>query len=213
MEICVFDKHFHYNLISREDISTKQLFTSKIENLEQLLDHKNHLNNVKSSLNNKDIVSWRNHTNSIDPSSEVIPCLRHRIHPELITKAWCKIHEILSGYHLLPDVDGPALNCVHLCEAPGSFVSSINQFMRSRPLYNKLNYEWIASSLNPYFEDNPLDVCVSDDRLIIHTLDRWCFGSDNSGNIFQPSEFYFSINFYKFNFCLLTSNLFHLFDS
>ena len=48
-----------------------------------------------------------------------------------------------------------------------------------------MKYNWVATTLNPYYEGNPLDFCVSDDRLVSYTLDKWCFGDDNTGSIFH----------------------------
>lgn len=42
----------------------------------QLADHKNKLNYTKSLLNDKEITSWRQHTNFMNPSNGIIPYLK-----------------------------------------------------------------------------------------------------------------------------------------
>lgn len=51
----------------------------------------------------------------------------------------------------------------------------------------KLNWNWCATTLNPYYEGNSLNCTVLDDRLIMHTLDRWEFGTDFVGDITMDS--------------------------
>jgi len=152
----------------------------------QLADHKNKLNYTKSLLNDKEITSWRQHTNFMNPSNGIIPYLKRNFKPELTTKAWCKFHELLCCYNVLGNtINENSLNCIHLCEAPGGFISSLNHYLKTREQYKQVKYNWVATTLNPYYEGNPLDFCVSDDRLVSYTLDKWCFGDDNTGSIFH----------------------------
>lgn len=41
----------------------------------------------------------------------------------------------------------------------------------------------MATTLNPYYEGNEVSNMILDDRLILHTFDKWHFGSDFTGNI------------------------------
>lgn len=148
---------------------------------------KNSLNQLKGSLNGYEIGSWHKHTTYCNASGSVNREIRHQFHPELCTQAWCKFHEILCFEELLPEraLASRNITAVHLCEAPGGFICSLNHFLKSR--YKNVRYKWIACTLNPYYEGNDAESCVADDRLIFHTLDRWCFGSDNTGDIFSKS--------------------------
>jgi hypothetical protein len=52
---------------------------------------------------------------------------------EMGTKAWCKVFEILVAYQLEPPT--PECITVHLCEAPGAFITATK--------FTKLGYEAI----------------------------------------------------------------------
>lgn len=75
-----------------------------------------------------------------------------------------------------------------MCEAPGAFICATHFYYNQR--YNssashllRSQWDWTALTLNPYYEGNDQAAMVDDDRFIIETLDRWYFGTDNSGNI------------------------------
>jgi len=46
----------------------------------------------------------------------------------------------------------------------------------------------LANSLNPYYEGNDLNAMLDDDRFIVETIDKWCFGQDNTGNIMDQDN-------------------------
>lgn len=48
-----------------------------------------------------------------------------------------------------------------------------------------LQWQWRASTLNPYYEGNPLQRMINDDRFLMKTLENWLFGEDFTGNICQ----------------------------
>ena len=61
---------------------------------------------------------------------------------------------------------------VHLCEAPGAFIAATNHYVRThRPTWW---WDWLAISLNPYYEGNDQYAMIDDDALIGNTLDHWC---------------------------------------
>lgn len=41
----------------------------------------------------------------------------------------------------------------------------------------------MATTLNPYYEGNPLSCMINDDRFIMKTLQNWDFGVDYTGNL------------------------------
>ncbi len=86
------------------------------------------LNKVKSSLSDLDISKWHDHTQQMNPAGQVIYHLRKKCHLELSTQAWCKFHEIVASFPLV-QLHGPEVNTLHLCEAPGAFISSFNHFL------------------------------------------------------------------------------------
>ena len=45
----------------------------------------------------------------------------------------------------------------------------------------------MGNTLNPYYEENSLSEMIDDDRLIVDTLEKWHFGSDNTGDIMSKS--------------------------
>ncbi|KAI1235484.1 hypothetical protein IHE44_0002355 [Lamprotornis superbus] len=73
------------------------------------------------------------------------------------------------------------LNSVHLCEAPGAFIASLNHFLKSHHV--PCHWNWVANTLNPYHEANDTLMMIMDDRLIANTLPWWYFGPDNTGDV------------------------------
>ena len=149
---------------------------------------KRELNAIKSRLSDKDIISWHQHTCATSRAGLVVSSVKRLIRPEMGTQAWCKFYELLSLWAVLPDVcgdGGTQLRSLHLCEAPGAFVTALNHYC----VLNRVpEWEWRASTLNPYYEGNPLSRMISDDRFILHTLERWEFGADNTGDILAPEN-------------------------
>ena len=149
---------------------------------------KTDLNAVKSLLNSVEIVSWRQHTSNMHKFSNVITKLRNQIKIELPTQAWVKFYCILSTFELvhLPTT-AETFNTVHLCEAPGAFITSLNHFIRTN-YGGKFSWDWLGTTLNPYYEGNDLGQMIPDDRFIVNTLDQWCFGDDFTGNVMSASN-------------------------
>lgn len=144
---------------------------------------KNSLNEVKNQLSDKDLSVWHQHTCSTNRAGTITSHLRDAANAELCTQAWAKFYEILGSFRLLPEaaLHNGELNSVHLCEAPGAFISALNHFLRTSGLF--CDWTWVANTLNPYHETNGRSCTIADDRLIAHTLPWWFFGSDNTGDI------------------------------
>ena len=70
---------------------------------------------------------------------------------------------------------------VHLCEAPGAFITSLNHALTSH--HHDTDWQWLATTLNPHHEGNDLGYMINDDRFIIGSLDHWEFGQDNTGDL------------------------------
>ncbi|KAL4218782.1 FtsJ-like methyltransferase [Mactra antiquata] len=140
---------------------------------------KNELNLLKTDLNDKDMLTWHNHTREVNLAGNIAVELRNRIRPELCTQAWCKFYEIASRYIDLEKTE--SLYSVHLCEAPGAFITSLNHFLYSHNYTGQ--WHWLASTLNPYYEGNSIKQMIDEDRFIRCSVDNWYFGEDGTGNL------------------------------
>lgn len=70
------------------------------------------------------------------PGGGVARHMRTQMHAELGTQAWCKFHEVLGTFPKLTDIkSNNSLQTVHLCEAPGAFIASLNHFLSTRGMY------------------------------------------------------------------------------
>ena len=91
---------------------------------------------------------WGAHTSFTNRAGNVVRHIRQsQGEVELCTTAWAKMYESIVTFDLLPEsgmmpsgsatvghVAGgsPAVGTVHLCEAPGAFISASNHFIRSQ---------------------------------------------------------------------------------
>ncbi|XP_028665439.1 cap-specific mRNA (nucleoside-2'-O-)-methyltransferase 2 [Erpetoichthys calabaricus] len=141
------------------------------------------LNEIKDLLSDKDLEVWHQHTTFTNRAGKVISHVKNTVNAEICTQAWCKFYEILGNFPLLPKtaLQNGELNSVHLCEAPGAFIASLNHYLKSNSIF--CDWTWVANTLNPYHEANDNDMMIMDDRLIASTLPWWFFGSEDTGDI------------------------------
>lgn len=128
----LFEKKFDYEIECSVESLKRTVVESKLNNSWSCHDYmnmKDELNSLKNELNDKDNISWHKHTRECNPASKIAPEIRTRLRPELCTQAWCKFYEIASRF-LEVDPNRPYFS-VHLCEAPGAFVTSLNQYLYS----------------------------------------------------------------------------------
>ncbi|RLU27367.1 hypothetical protein DMN91_001169 [Ooceraea biroi] len=183
----LFEKHF--TISSEKDTHTfpepESMFKEPQWQLDSLQTLKSNLNEVKSRLNNFNLFEWQKHTTQMNKAGSIVGHVRKFTQPELLTQAWCKFYEIACSFPLVPmdeiRREGDHFMSVHLCEAPGAFVAALNHWLKTNA--PDVQWNWLASTLNPYCEENPYDRMVADDRFIRHTLKHWCFGADNTGDI------------------------------
>lgn len=151
--------------------------------LEDMISLKDELNRKKSSLNDMDIDRWHLHTRRAHKAGLVVKHLRESLHAEMCTQAWAKFHEILHSFDLIPETAQTTgkFRSVHLCEAPGAFIASLNHFLKSH--HHGLEWDWVASTLNPYYEGHDLAAMLDDDRFVLQTLPHWHFGADGTGDL------------------------------
>lgn len=159
------------------------MFTESPWVVSELQELKSQLNDIKNKLNDYDIAEWHQHTRRRNRAGDVQWRLRKEIDPEFLTQAWCKFYENASSFPLVPRsaIEAEKLVSVHLCEAPGAFVTSLNHWLKLNA--PTIEWDWIATTLNPYYEGNPLSCMINDDRFIISSLNHWCFGTDYTGNL------------------------------
>ncbi|XP_059151481.1 cap-specific mRNA (nucleoside-2'-O-)-methyltransferase 2-like [Physella acuta] len=138
---------------------------------------KKELNTTKDRLSSQDIETWHSHTTKCNLAALVIPFVKE-LGVELCTQAWVKFYEILSNFPVCPQESFLSL---HLCEAPGAFVTALNHFLQLSA-FNHI-WDWRATTLHPYYEANSNEEMVADDRLIRHTYTQWYFGSSGRGDI------------------------------
>ncbi|KAM4017931.1 cap-specific mRNA (nucleoside-2'-O-)-methyltransferase 2 [Anomaloglossus baeobatrachus] len=180
----LFDKRFTYK--KKEDWhlpAASEILSSDHKEFSHFLNLKESLNEVKNLLSDKKLDAWHRHTSTTNKAGRIVPEVRRQANAELCTQAWCKFHEILCSYQLLPSeaLYRYELNTLHLCEAPGAFISSLNHYMKTH--VERCDWSWVANTLNPYHESNDGLVMIADDRLIANTLPWWYFGPDNTGDI------------------------------
>lgn len=151
--------------------------------LEDMISLKDELNRKKSLLNDMDIVQWHLHTRRAHRAGLVVKHLRESLQAEMCTQAWTKFYEILNSFDLIPEnaQKNEKFLSVHLCEAPGAFIASLNHFLKSH--HRGLEWDWVASTLNPYFEGHDLAAMLDDDRFVLQTLSHWHFGADGTGDL------------------------------
>ncbi|XP_041471524.1 uncharacterized protein LOC121421008 isoform X2 [Lytechinus variegatus] len=173
--------------------SEDQLFCSAPESNSQTQDGWNRclsdlgsrLRSIQGHLSDKDILEWHDHTSSTHRGGMVMAELKTRFHIELGTQAWCKFHEILATRHLIPDsnLKSGTLHTLHICEAPGAFISSLNHYIKTHKDKGITQWKWLGTSLNPHYEMNTPDSTIVDDRLILQTPGCWYFGEDDTGDV------------------------------
>ncbi|CAH0553482.1 unnamed protein product [Brassicogethes aeneus] len=178
----LFNKTYRFS--KNEDwVIPKVVFSCSKWTIPSLQLSKEELNETKGLLNGVNLEAWSNHTKSRDPSSFIIQRLKQNINPELLTQAWCKFYECISTFPVVPinAINQGNVNSLHICEAPGAFICSLNQYLKLN--YPDVEFNWRANTLNPNYEGNSLLNMISDDRLIKFTLDNWLFGEDATGDI------------------------------
>ena len=84
-------------------------------------------------------------------------------------------------FSLGPGTEVKQFTSVHLCEAPGGFITSLNHALVLH--HPEVVWNWMATTLNPHYEGNDLGYMINDDRFIMGSLDHWNFGVDNTGNL------------------------------
>ena len=147
-----------------------------------LLQLREKLNSSKRQLDSKEQSSWHKHTAFTNRAAGLVPMVRREYQPEMCTGAWLKLHEILWTFKAVPEA-ASKFNSVHLCEAPGAFVASLNHFVRTHR--RDCEWAWRAMTLNPYHEANGAVAMIDQDRFMSETAAHWHLGADNTGDVMR----------------------------
>lgn len=145
------DEQEEWNIPAADIMYHDKLFTIK-----RLLKLKEQLNETKAKLNDKELISWHRHTHFTNRAGIIVPAVRRDFNPEMCTQGWVKFHEILLHYGSLVSEATTKLNSVHLCEAPGAFIASLNHFLKTHRM--DCDWKWRAMTLNPYYEGGNVNV-------------------------------------------------------
>lgn len=105
------------------------LFKDDIYEVPKLQILKSCLNTCKSKLNDNPITEWAQHTRRRNPAGDVPYKMRTEMDGEFVTQAFCKLYECLCSYPLV-DFNWKFFNSLHLCEAPGAFVTALNHYLK-----------------------------------------------------------------------------------
>lgn len=181
-----FSKKFEFKSLVKQNLLCSQPFENLPWEVEELQRLKESLNATKNLLNDKDIQVWHVHTAKTNHAGAIFQKVKKEINPELLTQAWLKFYECLCEYDLIYELTNIRhFSSLHLCEAPGAFITSLNHYL-SLNCDNFEKLEWLATTLNPYYEGNSSNFMVDDDRFMLRTLANWDFGVDNTGDIMNP---------------------------
>jgi hypothetical protein len=122
--------------------------------------------------------------------------VQNKLGDKSISQAWLKMYEIIAECDLVPkmhfrkNMTGNSKSTVfrsfHLCEAPGTFINCLNNYIRTKTQYS--SFEWNAQSLHYNIAD------IKDKfGLINRHPKKWHWGVDGTGDITQVKN----IKYYK----------------
>lgn len=112
--------------------------------------------------------------------------VQQRLGDSSISQAWLKMYEIITDCELVPQNQSGTFHSFHLCEAPGTFINALNNYIRTKTQYS--GFEWHAQSLNSKTAK------IGDTfGLIKRHPQRWDWGPTGTGDITQVEN----IRYYK----------------
>lgn len=142
--------------------------------------------------------TWDKFSENFYPVPNIINTLRSNYNAQYVTNAWMKLFEICNYYYKGLFTHYTEVNAMHLCEAPGAFISASNHFFST----NNIKYNWHAQTL-----DQSVDKLALEDRfgLIKKYPSKWLFGppdSKNMGDITRSENIRFYAKYFdrKINF-------------
>ncbi|KAL5276038.1 CMTR2.2 family protein [Megaselia abdita] len=149
--IRVFQKKVSYNDYNNRSVLNPSSQFFRPYDIQEFTKFKNDYYSEQDSLfRNVNEKSWRKLTSMYNPSSHILS-MENKRDFEMFTRPWLKIYEILEEFNVFSNYKG-RLNTLHLGEKIGSMVCAVNHYLYSKRL--KITWEWIATNLNLYYEDN-----------------------------------------------------------
>ena len=127
-----FDKKYVYQSYENSNIAHFEINKAKKWRCDDLYSLKTYLNNIKGQLDDFNLGKWRPHTFFTHKASNILPSLKKIYKPGLLTQAWCKFREILCKFPQLVNLNNTSFNSLHLCEAPGAFVASLDFYLNNK---------------------------------------------------------------------------------
>ena len=107
--------------------------------------------------------------------------VRNIIKDNSVSQAWLKMYEIITDCNLIPTNRKGVYKSFHICEAPGTFISCLNNYIHTKTKYDK--FEWKAQSLRKN-KGMGKDTAFGDDfGLIRRHRNNWDWGVDGTGDI------------------------------
>ena len=98
-----------------------------------------------------------------------------------ISQAWLKMYEIIVECDIVPNNKTGTFRSFHFCEAPGSFINCLNNYIYTKTKFN--HFEWLAQSLHPRLAK------IKDAYHIIKDYpNNWNWGVDKTGDISNPDN-------------------------
>ena len=143
---------------------------------------------IKAQLSSLPMEDWKRHTARTKVSCDALSTVRRDVAPEMCTRAFCKLYEMLTAFPDLLGSPGPTTT-LHLCEAPGAFVAATNHFLRSRiPAgASPAPWRWVGGTLDPKCAANSASDATlgrgAQGEFLRATRAQWEFGPDGSGNM------------------------------
>ena len=122
-----------------------------------------------------------------------------------ISQAWVKMYEIITDCNLIPTNRKGIYKSFHICEAPGTFINCINNYIHTKTNYDA--FEWKSQSLKPKGARSKYDTIGDTYGLIKRYPNKWDFGVDNTGDITNIENIKHYAKFAKnMNINLMTSD-------
>lgn len=102
-------------------------------------------------LSTNDSEAWHIHTAHTNRAGFVFQEVRNCADPELFTQAWLKFYECASQFPIIFESSKQCdvFHSVHLCEAPGAFITSLNHYIKSQDLNFTVSIETNYRALIP----------------------------------------------------------------
>jgi hypothetical protein len=120
------------------------------------------------------------------------PIITNKYNAQNVSQAWQKMYEMLSIFNLF-NKNSKNLNTFHICEAPGSFIISLNHYIKT--MTNIKNWNWKAQSLHEKAGAEFFNTY----KFIEKYPNNWDFGPNNTGDITNIDNFYYYVNYSRNN--------------